>query len=454
MRSMIVALHVAVPVLFAMGSFGAPDEVLPTAVVGVTNAHLSQDASLKADGPLVDLGTVLGAVQATGEAVRIRSSKDGERWIHRIYLCTPNELQARRKAGQIPDAKRITFIGVADDGQDTMYGHIHVEGGRVGLTLGQILCFNQKYCKAHKGDKATTWMGLRGPRRTDSLYLIASATSATELPTWPRERQEEPPPAWLKFPASGLLAFSLGGSFESPPSFHSLSVLSTEWENARRLVSDEAFLVKHPRGPFNVWAGLTKIEKNFRADEIPHTIAHRDLRIPPADLARRYGQPSHVGSFKCEDGQELRAYWFGPVCVTAKDRTSPPVEIGGWPSRLLYKEPPIAKKGLPPYLWRVPSGNSSIEVTNPNKFPVLIGFRSADHGLDCRVKGAQRSTYMLTPGRYEVFFIFGNTRDALFQGDSVELAQEGQDRGAITAKAKLLIPTVTDADHSGLRKVR
>jgi len=334
----------------------------PAAIIGVTNACLSRDRSLKSDGPPVELGSGVSVIDEAGTAIKIRLQDGMEYWTHRIYLCTPKELQARRNADQLPDAKRITFVGVAQDGQDTMYGYIPIEDGGVSLKVGQAMCFNQKYCAAHQGEKMD-WMGLKGTHRADSLYLIKTPTSAVELPAWPRDRQreessersgetstkpshkaaagsveEEPVVPWLKFPPSGLIAFGLAGDFESPPTLTADSMKTKAWHSARSLVADEVFLVKHPRGNFNVWAGLISDEGSFRTNEIPHTRAHRDLTITPADLVLKYGEPSHVGSFKLKEGEKLGAYWFGPICVIAKDRNSVIMEIGGWPSRLVPRQ--------------------------------------------------------------------------------------------------------------------
>jgi hypothetical protein len=109
------------------------------------------------------------------------------------------------------------------------------------------------------------------------------------------------------------------------------------WQSGCSLVADDVFFVKHPRGNFNVWAGLISDERSFRTNEIPHTRAHADLTITPADLVLKYGEPSHVGSFKLKEGEKLGAYWWGPICVIAKDRNSVLMEIGGWPSRLVQR---------------------------------------------------------------------------------------------------------------------
>ena len=341
----------------AILSPSAIGDAAPAGMIGVANACLSRDSSLKSDGPPVEIGSSVSVIDDAGTAIRVRLHDGSEYWIHRIYLCTERELEARKGLHQLPDAEQITFVGIVEDGQGTVHGYVPIVNGRVSLKVGQALCFNEKYCAAHQ-ERKMDWMGLKGTHRTDSLYLIETATSAVELPAWPRERgreassereastepseqgisaptEEEPIAPWLKSPPSGLLAFALVGDFESPPTLTEDSAKTEAWQSACRLVADEVFFVKHPRGNFNVWAALTSIEESFRADDIPHTRAHRDLKITPADLVLKYGEPSHVGSFNLENGEKLKVYWFGPICVIAKDRNNALMEIAGWPSRLI-----------------------------------------------------------------------------------------------------------------------
>jgi hypothetical protein len=157
------------------------------AIIGVKNAYLSLASSLDLDGPSIEDSTLVYVIEDSGKAVKIRLNNVKSYWVNRIYLCTEKEFANRRKLNQFPDANRITYVGMAEDGQDTMYGYVPIENGSVVIEVGQTLIFNEEYCKAHE-TKKLEWMGVNTTYKPYNMFLIKSTSTMVELPSWPIDR--------------------------------------------------------------------------------------------------------------------------------------------------------------------------------------------------------------------------------------------------------------------------
>jgi hypothetical protein len=71
------------------------------------------------------------------------------------------------------------------------------------------------------------------------------------------------------------------------------------------------------------------------------------------------------------------------------------------------------------------SGTNEVRINNPNSFRVVVGIRSGTAGVDFEVPAeSSRSTY-LPDGRFDMYFVFSNRPDSLFQGDGIELKDNG-----------------------------
>lgn len=70
-------------------------------------------------------------------------------------------------------------------------------------------------------------------------------------------------------------------------------------------------------------------------------------------------------------------------------------------------------------------GTNPVRVRNPNNFSVTTGIRSGEYGknLDVPANGVQ--TVYVPNGKYDIYFVYSNKPDALFQGDSFTLNNNG-----------------------------
>jgi ankyrin repeat protein len=66
-------------------------------------------------------------------------------------------------------------------------------------------------------------------------------------------------------------------------------------------------------------------------------------------------------------------------------------------------------------------GANSVRVRNPNAFAVIAGLRAGENGLDFYVPANGMNTGYVPDGKYDVYFIYSDKPDALFQGDSITL---------------------------------
>lgn len=94
------------------------------------------------------------------------------------------------------------------------------------------------------------------------------------------------------------------------------------------------------------------------------------------------------------------------------------------PSVYQTKTPSPSKALLPPFQDQL-QGSNPVRVRNPNVFEVATGIRTGRKGKDFDVPANGVQTVYVPNGKYEVFFIYSDKPDALFQGDSFTLDGNG-----------------------------
>jgi hypothetical protein len=71
------------------------------------------------------------------------------------------------------------------------------------------------------------------------------------------------------------------------------------------------------------------------------------------------------------------------------------------------------------------NGQNEVRVRNPNNFIVSVGLRSGKHGKDFHVAENGVASVFMPDGKYQIFFVYSNKPDALFQGDDFTLNNSG-----------------------------
>jgi DNA-directed RNA polymerase subunit RPC12/RpoP len=79
---------------------------------------------------------------------------------------------------------------------------------------------------------------------------------------------------------------------------------------------------------------------------------------------------------------------------------------------------------LPPYR-SVLRGRIKVRVRNPNSMGVLVGLRSGGKGKNFKVAARSVASANVPNGQYDVYFVYSDKPDALFQGDSFRLSGRG-----------------------------
>ena len=90
------------------------------------------------------------------------------------------------------------------------------------------------------------------------------------------------------------------------------------------------------------------------------------------------------------------------------------------------------------------SGLNSIEVSNPNPFAVTVLLRSGKKGLDCEVPTNGTLSVSVPDGNYNIFFVYSDRPNDLYQGQSFALNKYG---------FKIRLTNVRDGNYA-IRKVR
>jgi ankyrin repeat protein len=82
-------------------------------------------------------------------------------------------------------------------------------------------------------------------------------------------------------------------------------------------------------------------------------------------------------------------------------------------------------KELLPHFKGVLQGTNPVSVRNPNDFAVSTGLRSGERGINFDVSANGAQTVYVPNGTYDIFFVYSDKPDALFQGDSFTLNNNG-----------------------------
>jgi len=89
---------------------------------------------------------------------------------------------------------------------------------------------------------------------------------------------------------------------------------------------------------------------------------------------------------------------------------------------------PIEKasvKELLPFFKEELQGSNPVRVKNPNSFAVSAGIRSGQKGVNFDVPANGEQTVYVPDGKYDIYFVYSDKPDALFQGDSFTLSDNG-----------------------------
>jgi hypothetical protein len=71
------------------------------------------------------------------------------------------------------------------------------------------------------------------------------------------------------------------------------------------------------------------------------------------------------------------------------------------------------------------NGANPVRVQNPNDFAIEVGVRSGARGKNFRVAAYGIQTIYVPDGKYDIYFVYSNQPDALYQGDSFTLNRTG-----------------------------
>lgn len=82
------------------------------------------------------------------------------------------------------------------------------------------------------------------------------------------------------------------------------------------------------------------------------------------------------------------------------------------------QEQPVLKTASFPPFTQLLSGPYIVRVRNPNTFDVTAGIRAGDKGIDWKIPANDAKSVNIPSGRYDIYFVYSDRPDALFQGDS------------------------------------
>jgi hypothetical protein len=102
-----------------------------------------------------------------------------------------------------------------------------------------------------------------------------------------------------------------------------------------------------------------------------------------------------------------------------------------------------SKALLPPFTEPL-LGTHIVRVVNPNSTSATAGLRLGDAGVDWVIPANGQASVRVPNGRYDIYFLYADQPDALFQGDSFSLQNNG---------VEIRLVKVVNGNY-GIRRVR
>ena len=121
-----------------------------------------------------------------------------------------------------------------------------------------------------------------------------------------------------------------------------------------------------------------------------------------------------------EEALEMQELFVNTNVLPASISISPPSKAKALPATL---SPDIEKK-FPTFKHKL-IGSNEIRVYNPNDYSVYVAIRKENYGNNFLVSPQSTSSIYVSNGKHDIYFIYSNKPEALFQGDSFTLNNNG-----------------------------
>jgi hypothetical protein len=205
---------------------------------------------------------------------------------------------------------------------------------------------------------------------------------------------------------------------------------------------------------------------NYRMAALLHDVADAKTAKPYADIALVAAVLARdelaktfsvaIGSNNVAMVQSMNWSLAFAKCVTEDIQRKFPPDLHSLPISAPSIAPPIrtspvgsrksaASKGanLPPFDQPL-VGPNEVRVRNPNEFAVQVGVRSGNKGKDFQVAASGVASISVPDGKYDIYFVYSDNPEALYQGDSFTLSDNG---------VEIQIVKVVNGNY-GIRRVR
>jgi len=178
------------------------------------------------------------------------------------------------------------------------------------------------------------------------------------------------------------------------------------------------------------------------------------------DVVNKYGKAPEnerwiLKEFTAWVGLNGTVHWWGAVGIAAAEdgtithiliREEEPLTEGAKsnsPSDSARKEEPSNTPPLPAFKKEL-SGPREVRIQNPNSIAVTAGLRSGDGGKNFMVKPNGTASVYVPDGKYDIYFVYADEPEALFQGDSFSLSGNG---------VEIQLVKIVDGNY-GIRRVK
>lgn len=132
------------------------------------------------------------------------------------------------------------------------------------------------------------------------------------------------------------------------------------------------------------------------------------------------GKIGQVGSLDIEEALEMKEIFVSTNPIPAISTISPPSKSITPPTTIA----PNIENKFPKFSHGL-SGSNEIRVYNPNTYTAYIAIRADDYGSNFHVSPKSTSSIFVPNNKYDIYFIYSDKPEALFQGDSFTLNNNG-----------------------------
>ncbi len=384
-------------------------------VIGIQACNLFAAQNLKEEAGNLQAGVEVSVEEEQDWAVRVATADGKKGWVRRCCLCTTQEFQRRKRAGEVPTS--MICIGADKDRGTYLYGgDLPIRMGKFAVDAGQAFWMDPTArgetftVGSHhmQGDPSILFLYTKDDRMVN-LHIWAGVRKPTPNVS---ERDGSPKADEGQLREKEKQALSLLGTTRD--------VVTVEGSGSAKDVADLFDLSERlAKSKEKIAFWLPQMKYSPSNQKVSRLLMLTSANPTIASIRRILGEEDQREKESIKILEKMDVTWhkyrwlhFGVVDGVVKVlRAELAAKVDGprnsESSVSQAPKSPLAKKGqnlLPKYKGEL-SGTNEVRIVNPNKFKVWVGLRSAGKGKNFSVAPGGRLSVYVPNGNYEIYFV-------------------------------------------------